>query len=270
MLKRTEGIILKTIPFGEADLIVTYLTPDFGLLKLFAKSPRKIRSRFGSSLEPLTHANISFWGKEDANLPKLTQSDIIHTFHKIRDSLQCFLKVSEIVEVTLHFVPERDVNKKVYSLILQTLQTFEKNLSLASVCKNTAATSIKKRVGGGSFHDDLLATHYKVKFLKYLGYSPKLDSCGRCGNNGYCFYLSSGSIMCESCSKDVDSPLRLSPPVIRFYTDLLTWEPKKIQRLKPSEEILSELSAIINMHIKYILSKPLRYEAFKQSMSLQL
>ena len=80
MLQRTEGIVLRTFPFGEADLIVTYLTPDFGLIKLFAKSPRKFKSRFGSSLEPLTHSKISFWGKEDAPLPKLTQSDIMQPF----------------------------------------------------------------------------------------------------------------------------------------------------------------------------------------------
>ena len=48
MLRRTEGIVLRTFPFGEADLIVTFLTADFGLIKVFAKSPRKIKSRFGS------------------------------------------------------------------------------------------------------------------------------------------------------------------------------------------------------------------------------
>jgi len=254
MLKRTEGIVLKTVPFGEADLIVTYLTPDLGLLKVFARSPRKIRSRFGSSLEPLTHAKISFWGKEDADLPKLTQSDIIHPFHKIRDTLPCFLRVSEIVEITLHFVPERDVNKKVYLLVLQTLQTFERNL-FGVECEYVP--------------DDLLLTYYKVKFLKYLGYAPKLDACGRCGKNGYLFYVSSGSIICESCSKDVDSPLRLSPSVVRFYTDLITWEHKKLQRLKPSGKLLSELTDIINMHIQYILSKPLKSASFKKSLSRQ-
>ena len=66
MLKRTEGIVLRTFPFGEADLIVTHLTPDLGIIKSFAKSSRKTRSRFGSSLEPLTRSRISLFGKEDA------------------------------------------------------------------------------------------------------------------------------------------------------------------------------------------------------------
>ena len=270
MLKRTEGFVLKTITFGEADLIVTYLTPHFGLINLFAKSPRKIKSRFGSSLEPLTHARISFWGKEDANMPRLTQSDIINTFHKIRDSLPCFLKVSEIIEITLHFVPERAINRKVYSLILHTLHDIEKTIPLIHRRKTTTALSIKKGGKEESCLNDLLITHFKVKFLKYLGYAPKLDACGRCGNNSHFFYVSAGSILCEACSKGTDLPIRLSPPVIRLYDNLLTWDITKIQRIKPSEKTLSELTDILDMHIKYILSKPLRSEAFKQSMCHQV
>lgn len=266
MLKRTKGVVLKTIPFSEADLIVTYLTFDYGLLKLFAKSPRKTKSRFGSSLEPLTHSRISFWGKEDANLPRLTQSDIIHTFHNIRDTLSCYLKVLEIVELTLHFLPERDINKKIYYLILDTLQTFEKNLPLPPSSKDISSP-IGKEWKKESFYDDILIANYKVKFLRFLGYSPKLDACGRCGKTGYSFYVAHGSILCESCAKGIDSPVRLSPSVIRLYTDLLTWDTLKIQRIRPTDSLLSEISDIINMHIKYILSKSLKSAAFVQSLS---
>lgn len=251
MLRRTEGIVLRTIPFGEADLIVTYLTPDFGLLKTFAKSPRKIKSRFGSSLEPLTHSRISFWGKEDAALPRLTQSDIIHPFQSLRDTLDCFLKVSEILELTLHFIPERDANKRVFSLLLSTLKSIESDRN-----------------------ENLLINHYKIKFLKFVGFAPKLDFCGRCGKNGYCFYISHGSILCEACAKgseptrtEIDLPIRISPVVLKLYTDLLTWDTQKIKRIRPSDKLLSELSDIINMHIKYILAKPLKSEAFIHSLS---
>ena len=106
MLRRTEGIVLRTVPFGEADLIVTFLTPDYGSMKVFAKSPRKIRSRFGSSLEPLTCSVISFWGKEDAPLPRLTQSDILHSFQTLREEFSSFLKLSEILELILSFLPK--------------------------------------------------------------------------------------------------------------------------------------------------------------------
>lgn len=248
MLKRTEGIVLKNSVFGEADLIVTYLTPDSGLLKTFAKSPRKIKSRFGSSLEPLTHSRISFWGKEDAALPRLTQSDIIHPFQSIRNTLSCFLKVSEIIDLTLHFIPERDANKKVYSLLLNTLHSIEDILNQVQDNK------------------DLRLIHYKIKFLELIGYAPKLDGCGRCGKKGYNFYMSHGSILCKVCAKGIDSPLKLSPAVVKFYMNLLTWDATKMERIKPSDKLLSELLGVIDMHIKYILSKPLKTESFMQSL----
>jgi len=258
MLKRTEGIVLRTIPFGEADLIVTHLTPDLGLIKLFAKSPRKIKSRFGSSLEPLTRSKISFWGKEDSALPRLTQSDIIHPFQSIRDNLNCLLRVSEMIELIISFIPEREGNSRVYTLLLDTLRDIEDNL---------LPTAVQKIGKGGFKNEDLVVNHYKIKFLEFVGFAPKLDACGRCGKNGYCFYLSQGSILCEACARGIDSPIKLSPAVLRFYSDLRTWDAKKIKRIKPSAVLLSELSDIINTHIKYILSRPLKSEEFIHALS---
>jgi DNA repair protein RecO (recombination protein O) len=249
MLRRTEGIVLRTVLFGEADLIVTYLTPDAGLLKVFAKSPRKIKSRFGSSLEPLTHAKISFWGKEDSQLPRLTQSDIMHPFQSLRDDLNCFLKVSEIIEITLCFIPERDINRRVYSLLLDTLHTIG-TVAEAPHAKTAAASN------------SLIISSYKVKFLNLVGFAPKLDACGRCGKNGYNFYLSQGAVLCETCADNAGAPIKLSAALARFYHDLLTWDTAKIQRIKPAEKILTELFTLINTHIKYVLSKSLKTEAF--------
>jgi DNA repair protein RecO (recombination protein O) len=244
MLHRTEGIVLRTTPFGEADLLVTYLTSDFGVVKTFAKSPRKIKSRFGSSLEPLVQSKISFWGKEDASLPRLTQSDIIHSFQSIRDILSFFLKVSEIIELTLHFIPEKEANKEVYFLFLNALYNIENNSN-----KNLAII------------------HYKIKFLELTGYVPKLDACGRCGRKGNCFYVAHGTILCETCSSGMVSSAKLSPGVVKLYKDLLTWDTTKINRIRPSKMLLSELSSIIDMHTHHILTKPLKSREFILSLS---
>lgn len=239
MLKRTEGIVLKTTPFGEADLIVTYLTYDYGIIKTFAKSPRKVKSRFGSSLEPLTFSKIGFWGKEDAALPRLTQSDIIMSFHSIRESFECLLKISEIIELTFNFLPEAEANKKVFSLLLKTLKTAEKNCNML-----------------------LTIILYKIKFLDLIGYAPRLDGCARCGRSGYSFYISHGSILCEMCAGNIDRPLKLSPGTIKLYESLSRWDISLTERIKPSQNLLSELSNMINDHIRYRISRPLKSKSF--------
>jgi DNA repair protein RecO (recombination protein O) len=269
MFYRTEGVVLRTIPFGDADLIVSFLTPDLGLLKTFAKSPLKTKSRFGSSLEPLTHSRIAFWGKEDTTLPRLTQSDIIHSFQSIRDTLNCFFKISEIIELTLQFIPERETNTKVYALFLHTLHSI-KNNPPSPPFNSPLSKGGYRGVKGGRGELDLGIIHYKIHFLKLAGYAPKLDTCGRCGRDGQSFYLSQGSILCEACAKGVNFPVRITQGAMKLYSDLLTWDITKIQRIRPSNMLLSELSDLINMHIKHILMKALKSETFIRSLSRHL
>ncbi|NJD57741.1 MAG: DNA repair protein RecO [Nitrospirae bacterium] len=240
MLQRTEGIVLRSNPYGEADLIVTYLTRDHGIIKVFAKSPRKVKSRFGSSLEPLTCAQIAYWGKEDAALPRLTQADITHAYSSLRESLNCFLKVSELVEMTLHFVPERDRNRNVFPLLLQTLSLMEAGCA-----------------------DPLIPLFYKLKLLEIAGFLPGLQSCGRCGAEGDAFHLSHGTVLCGKCCSDEGLVSRLSPGVRTFFSSLLKWEVTKLNRLKPAEGVMRELSAIIDEHAQYVTEKNLRTKTFR-------
>lgn len=265
MLHRTEGIVLRTISFGDADLIIFFLTPDLGLLKTFAKSPLKTKSRFGSSLEPLTHSKIAFWGKENATLPRLTQSDIIHSFQSIRDILNSFLKVSEILELTLRFIPEREANKRVYSLLLHTLHNIENNASVSPFSKDDPPPFLLSK---RKMELDLGILYYKIHFLRLTGYAPGFDTCGRCAKNGHWFYASQGSILCETCATSTDVPVRITQGALKLYADLFTWSIQKIQRIKPSDALLSELSDIMDMHLKYILMRPLKSETFNRSLSL--
>ncbi|MCE5194337.1 MAG: DNA repair protein RecO [Nitrospiraceae bacterium] len=244
MLKRTEGIVLKTTPFGEADLIVTYLTYDLGLAKAFAKSPRKTKSRFGSSLEPFTYSRISFWGKENANLPKLTQSDIILPFKSIRENLSCFLQMSEAIELTLNFMPEHEQNKEVFKLLFNLLKAADNNSDII-----------------------LKIILYKIQFLYLTGYAPRLDGCAVCGKSGLSFYLSHGSIICEKCASGLNSPMKLSPAAIKFYESLSRWNISLVSRLKPSQSLVTELSNMLNDHIRYTLSKPLKSRSFENIIS---
>jgi len=242
MLHRTEAVIFKTTPFSEADLIVTAFTLDYGLVNAFAKSSRKIKSRFGSSLEPLTYAKISFWGREESTLPRLTQSDIIKPFQSLRERSGYYFRVMEIIELTLSLLAERETNRECFHLLITTLNRIENG-----------------RSENGEVFNTIL---YKLRLLDMVGYGPRLEGCARCGTSGYNFYISHGSIICGTCAQGMDSPMRLSLGLIRLYASLRKWDISKIDRIKMTGTLLAELSEVLNSYIQYTIAKPLKTKAF--------
>ncbi len=238
MLKNTEAIVLRNMVFGEADLIVTYLSRDYGILQALAKSPRKIKSRFGSSLEPLTYSRIAFLGKENASLPRLTRSDIINPFNTLREDFHGFSELAEVIKMNLGFIQDRSPVKELFSLLQRTLL----NLALGT----DRALSL---------------LYYKIKFLEATGYMPSFDVCGRCGTQVktqqnsrvvHDFHINQGAVMCLQCCPDRDSTFALSGNAISFFVSLRGWDMNKIQRIKAPLGLITELSQAINAHISHI------------------
>ena len=87
-LFHTEAIVLRSINLSESDKLVTFMTKRYGKVKCVAKAARKIKNRFGATIEPLSHIQLIYFGKENQTLYRLNHSDIIHSFQDIRDDLQ--------------------------------------------------------------------------------------------------------------------------------------------------------------------------------------
>lgn len=244
MLTKTEGIVLKTQKYGEADLIVTYLTSDKGIINAFAKSPRKTRSRFGSSLEPLTHARISLWGKEQS-LPRITQADIISSFQHIRENYDDYINVSKLTEILISLMPAGIPNKRLFSFFLNILQFIKE-----------------------SEHNSKDALHLisQIRLLAAIGYAPRLSGCGKCGEETLDFYPDSGTTLCTRCALGpgmAGKPfMRINNKVVHFYTHSIEWPINISNRLKPAPQTLSELSGLLDRHLTFLISRKLRSSEF--------
>ena len=59
-LYQTEGIIINRMDIGEADKFLTVFTKEFGMLKIFARSVRKIKSKLNFYLNLFSHARFGF------------------------------------------------------------------------------------------------------------------------------------------------------------------------------------------------------------------
>lgn len=56
----TEAIVLTRTDFGEADRILTLLTPEQGKLRLIAKGVRRVKSKLAGGIELFSVTNLSY------------------------------------------------------------------------------------------------------------------------------------------------------------------------------------------------------------------
>ena len=73
----SESFVLRTYPFKEGDLIVSFLDREEGKLRGVAKRARKPKSPFGAGLERLSRVRMAYFHRENAELVTLTSCELI-------------------------------------------------------------------------------------------------------------------------------------------------------------------------------------------------
>ncbi|MCA1691940.1 MAG: DNA repair protein RecO [Actinobacteria bacterium] len=84
-LYREQGVVLRTMRLGEADRIVTLVTPGRGKVRAVAKGVRKTKSRFGGRLEPMNHVDLLLY--EGRELDVISQAETLEQFRSVREDL---------------------------------------------------------------------------------------------------------------------------------------------------------------------------------------
>src|SRR3954463_11328071 len=81
---KTEGVVLRSMRYGEADRILHVYTPDRGRVGAIAKGVRRARSRFGGRLEPSSPVALVPHGGGGARLT-VTGADTIRPHARLRE-----------------------------------------------------------------------------------------------------------------------------------------------------------------------------------------
>ncbi len=98
---QTTGIVLTRIDYGEADRIVTMLSPNYGKLRLMARGVRKIKSRLAGGIELFSISEISFI-KGRGEISTLTSTRLVKHYGNI---------VKDIARVQLGYALIKLLNK---------------------------------------------------------------------------------------------------------------------------------------------------------------
>lgn len=117
----SETYILRTYPFRESDLIVSFFTRDQGKLRGVARRARKLKSTYGSGLERLSLVNLSYSQKETRELVNLNSCDLLQSQFDLLSSFDAGVALDYIAEVSDHLLPANEPNERFFRLITAVL-----------------------------------------------------------------------------------------------------------------------------------------------------
>lgn len=121
----SESITLRTYPFGEADLVVSFFARDKGKLRGIAKRARKPRSPFGAGLERLCCSRVTYYQREHRELVTLSGCEIVHSPFAVAGDYAAALGLDFVAEVAEHLLPPAMPDERFYRLILAVSRHLE-------------------------------------------------------------------------------------------------------------------------------------------------
>ena len=117
----SETYILRTYPFRESDLIVSFFTRDLGKLRGVAYRGRKPKNSFGSGLERLSLISLSYTVKEARDLATLNHCDLLQSQFGLLNSFEASLTLDFVAEVSEHLLPANEPNERYFRLLATIL-----------------------------------------------------------------------------------------------------------------------------------------------------
>ena len=188
-LVETESLVLKSYNLAEADRIVVFLTREQGIVRGVAKGAKRLKSRFGSTLEPFSTVSLEYFQKEDRELVTIRHVELVRSFFEQASEPEVLHTFAYIADLLISFAPPHDPNETLYRMV--------------KACVDS----------GGSSQKELAAIrlYFEIWLLRLCGYLPNWTQCDECKNplsaTEPADIRSDFQLLCTKCRRATGGPL---------------------------------------------------------------
>jgi DNA repair protein RecO (recombination protein O) len=117
----SETFVLRTYPYREADLIVSFFTRDQGKLRGVARRARKPKSPYGAGLERLSRVHMSYYEHESRDLVNMSGCELIESPFALQSDYTRGIALDFFAEASELLLPPHEPNEKFFRLIAAAL-----------------------------------------------------------------------------------------------------------------------------------------------------
>jgi len=176
---KTEGIVLRSLRYGEADRILHLYTPDRGRVSAIAKGVRRAKSRFGGRLEPFFRLDLVLY-EGRSELLTVTSAETLAGHPRLREDAAALDGAARACEAVARVFDDGDPHRGVYHLLANELALLNGDVA---------------RAGRSN------ALAFRLKLLLAAGFAPQLAACASCGEAEHLMGFSgaAGGVVCAAC-----------------------------------------------------------------------
>ncbi len=180
---KLEGIVLRSLRFGEADRILHLYTPHRGRVSAIAKGVRRARSRFGGRLEPFFRLDLVLH-EGRTELLTVTSAETVAPHARLREDARALDAAARSCDAVARLFETSDPNPPVFHLLAKQLDVLE---------------AAAERDDAGALQANQLA--FRLKLLLAGGFAPHLAGCAVCGEGEHLagFSGAAGGVVCGAC-----------------------------------------------------------------------
>jgi DNA repair protein RecO (recombination protein O) len=242
---RTPAIILKRRDFGEADRLLTILTPDHGKQDVIAKGARKLTSQKMGHVELLTRADMLIHTGRDLGV--VSQAEMTLPLDRLREDLVRGAYAGYCAELVDRFVNTGyDDTRPLYTLTEATLMRINE------------------------LDDPRLAVRYfEVHLLLFAGFGPELNECVVGGEpvtaQDQAFSASEGGVVCPQHAPRVLNTIPLPMLTLKTLRVLQRSRYEQAAAAAIPQALLDDAERVLAAFITHILEKrPLSAEFLRR------
>ncbi len=236
----SPAVILRTIPYGESDLLVFFFTPGKGRLKGIAKGARRSRKRFVNCLDVFSLVRLEFTTRRTGEFHLIQSGKLVNGFPGLRKDFATLSHASYMVELTEVLFPAGVSDPDVFELLAGSLD----------------------RLSAGSGRDSTCMV-FELRAMALGGFGLDFEACSVCGrayrNEGRAvFTCESGGVACLGCRSETAQRPGIGPETVRVIRRVQSGPWEALQEVKVPEEIIAELRPVLRIHREYRLERELR------------
>ncbi len=179
-----QALVIKVMDVGENDRLVTLLTRDMGVIKAFAPSAKKMKSKNYSGTAFLSFS--SFLIEEVKDTLRIRDASLEKSYFKLGCDIAALALQQYFCELCSFLTPPEENSEEILKLLLKSISV----------------------INEGKMSFSLIKAIFELRLLSISGFMPNLVACCNCGEyneDEMSFDYENGCLYCADCAIAVEA-----------------------------------------------------------------